>query len=273
MSMRGIYQFALFVAVSVSCLAVGQRPLLAADLQSECVAKGDGFVFASDECLEVKRVQYGDKKDAVLVFLHGYDRSPSSVFKSYGGLFDAIAKGFGGVAYMIASPGYGDSSTENFSQTKKDKNRHNPEYIKVYAEAVRAIQKREGAERVLLAGQSNGAMVAANLIGLHPGLVNGAALISGAYDLNNWYLSRRWSPYSSGTSPIEVAQHIQDTSILIVVGEDDRTTPKKYSEQYAKKLQELNVPHDLVIVPGARHSQKDAAKGEFLAAIVAFLNR
>lgn len=267
--MKNILGIVLLAGILTACQTV--KPI--AERQVDCRAKGVEFVVAGPECLNVKRVSYGKRNGKVLVFLHGYSNGPSWIFRTYGDLFDDMAKAFGGTAYLIASPGYGDSSSYAFSQTKKNLNRHKPAYVQVYAEALKEIAKREQASEIYLAGQSNGAMTSANVIGQHPNLVKRAVLLSGAYDLNGWYASRGWPTVVDAVSPIDVISDIQETDILVVAGEDDTRAHTRFSVEYAEKLQQSGKKHKLVLVSDMGHSFNDNARAKFMPEVSAFLSQ
>jgi predicted esterase len=79
------------------------------------------------------------------------------------------------------------------------------------------------AERIIAAGFSNGANIAASVLLLHPGLLRGALLL------------RPMVPFEPETPP-----DLSGTAVLIVGGRDDPIVPQRQTERLAEILRDAN---------------------------------
>ncbi|HLX92419.1 MAG TPA: alpha/beta hydrolase, partial [Puia sp.] len=111
-----------------------------------------------------------------------------------------------------------------------------------------------------------------------PGLVNKAILASCPCELPQWrqYMGSKqpgfsaWKDSVNSVSPESVIGRIsKNTSVLVVCGEKDETTPVRFSKRYYERLRSDGVNARFVQIPGQGHeiffsTGLDQAIDEFL---------
>ena len=175
---------------------------------------------------------------------------------------DAATTGI--VAAGVLRPGYadpvGDRSSGDMGRAVADN--YTPEVVDAVASAARALAKDHDARAVVLVGHSGGAAIAANLLGRHPGVAQGAVLVGCACDPAAWRATRlagTRNPVFRGPTrslqPLNLADDVAPGTIVrLVVGEEDDVTPPAHSQAYAKALRERGVDASVVVVPGLGHN-------------------
>jgi pimeloyl-ACP methyl ester carboxylesterase len=126
------------------------------------------------------------------------------------------------------------------------------------AAAIEELKARYHPARTLLVGHSGGAAVVANLLERHPGLADGAVIVSCPCDLAAWRarMARFGRPHShaDGLSPLD---HVSDLPraipITIMVGAKDNTVGVANSQTFYDAAKAAGAQVSLVIVPGAGH--------------------
>lgn len=132
-------------------------------------------------------------------------------------------------------------------------------------DAMRSLKKLHMARSVVVVGHSGGAAVAANLLGVEPGLVNHAVLVACPCDVTRFrshMRSRTWNPVryalwswpANSLSPIDLVPRIaSETRIAVIVGSDDDVTPRDLSIAYANLAGERGLDVELAILEGRDH--------------------
>ncbi|HEV7289654.1 hypothetical protein [Sphingomonas sp.] len=154
------------------------------------------------------------------------------------------ADGIGG-----QSPGVrGASPTDDFSA----------ERIAAVGDAIAALRQRYRRARVVVIGEAGGAVVAANLAGLRPGLIDGVVLVSCPCALPEWraYRAKRepdtphWREKLVSLDPLQTAGGIQPgLRAAILVGGADADVPARFSRSYAEALSLRGITTDFRIIP------------------------
>jgi predicted esterase len=169
------------------------------------------------------------------------------------------------VAAAILRPGYsdyeGDRSDGELGMALADN--YTPEVVDAVANAVGILSAEFAAEHVILIGHSGGGAIAANLLGRHPNLADGALLIACGCDPLRWREEARngplaeldWDhPYRS-LSPLELAPSIPvDTEISLLIAENDDVVSADYSKQFADSLRRAGGRPVFSVVAGAGHN-------------------
>ena len=113
-----------------------------------------------------------------------------------------------------------------------------------------------------LIGHSGGAAIAADIIGRHPSLATGGAiLVSCPCDVPAW---RRhmdsvqhdpiWRTPVESLSPMDLAARVDThTVVRVIVGTADDVAPPPLSRAYVQRLRSRGVHADLLEIPGAPH--------------------
>jgi alpha-beta hydrolase superfamily lysophospholipase len=202
----------------------------------------------------------------LLVVLHG--DSPQSK-PSYHYAFAArAAMESDVVAIGLLRPGYEDpdgniSDGERGQSNGDNFNARNTDSI---AAAISELKIRYRSRKVVLAGHSGGAVIAANILGRHPDIADSALLVSCACDVVAWRESFfRLTGFPSMLSKIETLSPIdlikgiaEKMSITLVVGQQDKVTPPKLSEDYVNRATELGKNMRIVVLEGKGHEIFDS---------------
>ena len=127
---------------------------------------------------------------------------------------------------------------------------------------IEGAHPRDRAHAVLLVGHSGGAAIAANILGRHPGIADGAVLVGCGCDPSAWRARRRAETGNSffdgptrSLLPLEAADAVAPGAIVrMVVGEDDDVAPAAYSQSYAAALRKRGIDVSVDVVPGLGHN-------------------
>lgn len=152
-----------------------------------------------------------------------------------------------GAVLAIEDEGMGD----DFSQAR----------IARIGDRIAARHARFPRARLVVVGISGGAVLAANLAGMRPQLMDGMVLVGCPCALPEWRAYRRkqsgadpLAATAPGLDPLKTAGGIvQSLRAAVLVGADDRVTPIRFSRAYAEALTLRGVATDYRIVPGKGH--------------------
>ena len=146
------------------------------------------------------------------------------------------------VAVGLLRPGYIDpqgnrSDGERGESVGDSLNVTNTEAI---ADAIDGLKHRWNARKVIVAAHSGGATLAANVLGLHPALIDRALLVSSVYDVEKWrqhMFEQTGEPMFQGKidtlSPVGQITGMSDqVEVTLMVGAEDEIAPPSFSEQY-----------------------------------------
>lgn len=238
---------------------VSRGPQLNPPNKASC--DGGSWVRAGLECLRIEpfRSHELSTHPKVLVVLHGDSpaRNPSY---QYDWARRAAEDNRDLVAVGMLRPGYADRSGGRSSGVRGKANGDNyaPVVIDSVAEAVSQLKRRYGAKRVVIAGHSGGAAIAAAIMGRHPGVADAALLVSCPCDVPRWRAhmqtvsqSAIWSEPVETVSPIEQVNGIDVTAhITMIVGQQDLVTPPSLSRSYRDRLRSRFIDVDLLEIVG-----------------------
>ena len=151
---------------------------------------------------------------------------------------DVVAAGF-------LRPGYtdnaGDRSDGNRGEARGDN--YTARVTDDIATAVRVMKERFVARRVVLAGHSGGATIAALVLGRHPDLADAALLVACGCGA------------TQSLQPLDVASAIRrDVTVRLLVGQDDDVTPPDVSLRYAEVLRKQGIDAQATALPGLGHN-------------------
>jgi pimeloyl-ACP methyl ester carboxylesterase len=192
--------------------------------------------------------------DLLVVVLHG-DVSGGGPARYHRALADRIAQTLRGAAvFAIVRPGYPDGEGRTSDGDSNNRFDHyTAANMAIVAEAIAALKARTGARRVVAVGHSGGAATAANILALHPGTLDSAALLACPCALTAWRVGRR--PFAQSTDPYNIAGRVPATARVIAFtgARDDNTTPALASD-YVALLARRGIQARFVAVPGAGHN-------------------
>ena len=146
------------------------------------------------------------------------------------------------VAVGLLRPGYTDlqgnrSDGERGQATGDNLNVTNTEAI---ASAIGGLKRRWNARKVVVAAHSGGGVLAANVLGRHPELIDQALLVSSVFDVEKWRQhmheqtgARVFQGTIETLSPIELITGMSDrVEVTLIVGSQDEVAPPGFSEHY-----------------------------------------
>jgi pimeloyl-ACP methyl ester carboxylesterase len=167
------------------------------------------------------------------------------------------------VAVGLLRPGYtdpqGNTSDGAWGLTTGDNwNATNTDAI---AHAIGELKRRYHARKVVVAGHSGGAAIAANMLGRHPEVIDAALLVSCPCDVEKWrqhMFQLTGQPVFQGEidtlSPVEQITGMSDQAhVTMMVGSQDNVTPPGLSERYQAVAATLGKKAKLVQLEGKGH--------------------
>ena len=191
-----------------------------------------------------------EKPKAIVVFMHGA--------VSKGGPADYMyrsARSFAEshpdiVAIALLGPGYYDRHGKRSDGW--DAQRRLADDTDPLIEALKALSVKYQTKKIFVLGHSKGAMNMGGILGKEPGLISGAVLIAGIYDIDAIATSRNRS--QNGISGIKLVSKIdKNTKIVLVHGDADHQVPIRQSEAFNQKAQEQGLSSQLIVLQGEGH--------------------
>lgn len=241
--------FALFLGAAVmtgSALSVLQEALPSVETPA-CGDFMEGVRAANGWCLKLQTYKSEHLTDSpvLMVALHGdaLFNNPSYHYR-FAELVSMRSEDAVGVGML--RPGYTDAdgraSDGERGLTVGDN--YDAERIAGVASAIETLSLRYNARKVVLAGHSGGAAIAAKLSALHPGVVDHVFIVSCPCDVNRWRADMFAASGFEGfrgdlnvQSPIDLAKDVPETTkVSILVGRDDENTAPDLSRAYYDTL-------------------------------------
>jgi predicted esterase len=138
---------------------------------------------------------------------------------------------------------------------------YTPEVVRDVAAAIQSLRSQLVASAVILVGHSGGAAVAANIAGLHSGLVQHLFLVSCPCDVPafRWHMARlHWSPMwllpVDSLSPLRTLEQMKKgTKITATSGAEDPITLPQYAHAYVAKARTLGISASMITIPRRGH--------------------
>ncbi|WP_242118235.1 alpha/beta hydrolase family protein [Sphingomonas lacusdianchii] len=175
----------------------------------------------------------------------------------------AIADAIPGArAVALLRPGYADAAGNVSPGTRggTDGDSYTADRVAAVADAVAGWRARYPQARTILVGQSGGAAMAATLMGVRPGLVDGVVLAGCPCMLPEWRKYRaKQGATGFGTTvnsfdPLQTVGGIApSTRVTLLVGAEDKETPLRFSRGYAEALALRGIATDYRVLPGRGH--------------------
>ena len=162
----------------------------------------------------------------------------------------------------LLRPGYRDGTAYSTGERGKTTgDNYTPRVIDAIAAVIARLAQDHHASRVLIAGHSGGAPIAADVLSLHPTVADGAVLVSCPCDVARWreHMGRSrggdvWSEAVASISPRDVTGGINSSARITIVGGDrDDVVPPDIGVQYYDQLRTRGVDAELIHVPGGGH--------------------
>lgn len=198
----------------------------------------------------------------LIVVLHGDspDRPPTYQYRF---ARMAAAEIPDSVVAAVLRPGYEDGEGRSDGmrgETTGDN--YTPEVVDAVVTAVVELKTRYRPRQVIMVGHSGGSAIAGSLIGQRGNLANAALLVSCVCDLGAWrkhmYATkggRIWERPVRSLSPLALIEGIPtSTTVSLLVGSEDQTTPPSLTIAYAEVLRKRGIAVDVTVAPGLGHN-------------------
>lgn len=197
----------------------------------------------------------------LVVLLHGDGDGavPTSFAGAAQKLADAIPHAR---AVALLRPGYHDDAGNHSpgSRGGMGGDSYTADRIAAVADTIKGWRTRYPQARTILVGQSGGAAMAAALVGLRPGLVDGVVLAGCPCMLPEWRKFRAKQGHGAFGAPagsfdplMTVGGVAPVTRVALLVGADDKETPQRFSRAYAEALALRGIATDYRVLPGRGH--------------------
>ncbi len=247
-------------------LAILLPPLLCALLSAAPVAVTAAPCAADDhatrvsgesQCLVMRR--YGHLQPRVLlVWLHG-DVSSGGPANYHFPLAEQSAAALPDeqvLAIALLRPGYPDGEGQSSTVAFRHSGR-NDHYTRVnvneVATAIERLRRHYRPASVIVIGHSGGAATAAILLGLRPGVADGAVLVACPCDLVAWREGRR--PWSQSENPLDWAARVPaDAKVIALTGARDDNTAPALAQAYVERLATRGLRAAFRLLPEAGHN-------------------
>lgn len=219
----------------------------------------DHRVSGATQCLLMRH--YGDPAgtpDALVVWLHGDVSSggPANYHFPYAQQLVGEEYAKRVVSVALVRPGYPDGSGENSGADEGQGERsdhYTRENLTEVATAIAHLREHYKPARLVVVGHSGGAATTASLIGMQPGLVDVAVLVSCPCDTVAWRAGRR--AWSRSENPLDWAAKVPATPrVIAITGDKDENTAPDLARRYVQALQAAKVNASFLLAPGENHN-------------------
>jgi len=168
------------------------------------------------------------------------------------------------IAVGLLRPGYTDPNN-NKSPGKKGLttgDNYTAPIVDDIAAAITNLKTLYNPGKTIIAGHSGGSAITADVISRHPGIADGAAIVSCPCNVAEWRAHMKalqkdtdvWDRPVNSLSPNDLVQGIDSkTKIVVVTGEKDNVAPTVLSNNYYAQLKQRNLNAELIIIKGAGH--------------------
>ncbi len=249
--LKNIFVFILFVSSNLFAIT-----------KSECLKKGEDFVFVKNECINYKA--FVTDEDALNIIVHGTWDEGTDIIARYSPFAEDISMRTDVSTIALALPGYSESTSENYKAigNKEQKNlAATKKYVDFFIALVEELKKEFESTKTTIIAHSAGCMLSATAIGIKPYLVDNLVCAGGVYDIH------KKSPQKGLISAVDVIDKIsKDTKIVLIYGSDDKVSTPKMSKDFYNLAKKKGLNVELVEVKNAAHMDLEMQK-ESLEAI------
>ncbi|MBL8701699.1 MAG: prolyl oligopeptidase family serine peptidase [Alphaproteobacteria bacterium] len=224
-----------------------------------CIGDAPTRVTGQRECLAVRMFRSAEisPAPALVVVVHGdINNSASAAATTHVPIAESLAADHRNlVVAALWRPGYHDGAgNASTGESHGHIDNYTAANVDEVAGAVAALKRRTNASRTIFVGFSGGGAFAALVIGRHPGLVDGAAVIACPCDLVAWRRNRNVRLWTRSESPSDYLARVPTTTrVVAIAGDRDTTTPAYLTRDYAERLAARGVPARAWIIPAGTH--------------------
>lgn len=198
---------------------------------------------------------FGSGSDVMVIILHG-DISRGGTAESMYPRAEEIASRFPNAKVVsILRPGYADDEgRKSPGRTLGRRDHYTPVNNAAVADTIANLKAANAPSKVLALGYSGGAAQLGTIIGIRPGLVDGAVLLACPCDIAKWRALKGRRPWPRSQSPIDYVDQLDaDIRIIAITGADDPNTFPVLAEDYVAAVKARGIEASLMIIPGAEH--------------------
>ena len=210
------------------------------------------------ECVVMARFGNVPAPRVLVIWLHG-DTSDGGPAISHYRIAEQAANRFAAEGVLnigLIRPGYEDESgRQSDGQILNRTDHYTKDNMKIVGGAVERLKQHYHPQRIVMVGHSGGAATAANLLGMMPGLVDAALLVSCPCDLVAWRANGGKRPWPRSENPAKWLDSVRPpVRVVALTGDQDTNTGPDLARAYIEKLQKRNVSASFELVPGASHN-------------------
>lgn len=173
------------ILLSSACTLLLTSSLLGSNVsQSDCDAKGEEYIFAGNECMQLKMFE-GDDNEHIIVLIHGSWKKGTNILGRYAPFAESINMYTDKTVVAVALPGYSGSSLNHMpvlEHEAKVSPSATKEYVEFLGTTIKAVKDKFEAQEITYVGHSAGARMGATLSAMEPGLLKNVVLAGGRYE-------------------------------------------------------------------------------------------
>jgi predicted esterase len=228
--------------------------------QNDCNAKGEDFIWASDECVNLY-IAEGEREGMLNIVVHGTWKKGTNTLGRYSPFADDINMGTDITTVAVALPGYSKSSSNKYDSLKDKNGLHyssQKEYIEFMTQLIENLKKRFDAKTITYIGHSAAASMGATIVGYKPNLIQNLVAAGGKYDIYNDKNKEDKNLKKGLWSAVKFIDTIpKDTKLILVYGTKDDISYPKFSKSFHDKLKSKGINSSLVEVKDGVHLDLD----------------
>jgi len=239
---------ALFLLLFAAALSARAAPCESEDFQVR--------VSGVSQCLVMRRFGVDDP-EVLLLWIHGDVSSGGPADYHFARASQAAGVLPGRIlSVALVRPGYSDGSGNESSVALTQAGRsdhYTRENIAEVGAAIERLRARFKPRRVVVVGHSGGAATTAVLLGMKPGLIDGAVLVACPCDIAAWRSGRR--AWSRSESPILWVDRVDRAArVVALTGDRDDNTAPELARAYVAALTARGIDAVFRAVPGESHN-------------------
>ncbi|MDP5239067.1 prolyl oligopeptidase family serine peptidase [Uliginosibacterium sp. 31-16] len=214
-------------------------------------------VSGASQCLLMRR--FGSPTpDTLVVWLHGDVSSggPANYHFPYAEKLAQEPFASKILSVALVRPGYPDGSgaASGVAETSSGRSDHyTQENLTEVGTAIERLRAKYKPARLMVVSHSGGAATTATLIGMMPGLIDTAVLVSCPCDTVAWRAGRR--AWSKSENPLNWTGKVPaSTRVIALTGDKDDNTAPALAQAYVAALQVRQIDARFELLPGENHN-------------------
>lgn len=198
----------------------------------------------------------------LVVILHG-DAPFNAPTYQYGFARNVVNRFHAVTVAALLRPGYADDSGDRSDGIRGTATADNytPEVLQSLSASIAQLKSEINPAAVIIVGHSGGAVLAADLLELHPDIASATLLVSCPCDVAEWreHMKRvsptpLWDLPVRSVSPMDhIASIDPRTRISMIAGEDDPIAPETLTLHFAQAVRRHGGMVRIITVPSAGH--------------------